>query len=72
MREQDIELEVSDAAMEMIGNAGFDPVYGARPLKRAIQTQLETPLANEILAGKFNPGSQVLVDVENNSLVFKY
>ncbi len=72
LREQDIELEISDAAMELIGSAGFDPVYGARPLKRAIQTQLETPLANKILAGKFKPGSQVLVDVENNSLVFKY
>ncbi len=57
--------------MELIANTGFDPVYGARPLKRAIQTQLETPLANEILVGNFTPGSKVIVDKENNSLIFR-
>ncbi len=71
LREQDIELEVTEAAMELIANTGFDPVYGARPLKRAIQTQLETPLANEILVGNFTPGSKVIVDKENNSLIFR-
>ena len=71
LHEQDIQLEISDAAIELIGNIGFDPVYGARPLKRVIQTRLETPLANEILSDKIQPGSQVTVEVENSNLVFK-
>jgi ATP-dependent Clp protease ATP-binding subunit ClpB len=48
---------LSDAALDRLGEAGFDPVYGARPLKRAIQQQLENPLAQEILAGRFGPGA---------------
>jgi len=68
--EQDIRLEVSIAAMDLLGQAGFDPVYGARPLKRAIQVQLETPLAREILAGHFTTGDTIFVDVVNNKLVF--
>lgn len=71
LHEQDIQLEISDDAIELIGNLGFDPVYGARPLKRVIQTRLETPLANEILADKIQPGSQVTVMVKNGNLVFK-
>ena len=58
------------AALDMLGEAGFDPVYGARPLKRAIQSQLENPLAQEILAGRFGPGSMVRVDVEGGQLTF--
>jgi ATP-dependent Clp protease ATP-binding subunit ClpB len=68
--ERDISLELTDAALDMIGEAGFDPVYGARPLKRAIQSQLENPLAQEILAGRFGPGSTVKVDAEGEQLVF--
>ena len=68
--ERDISLELTAAALDMLGEAGFDPVYGARPLKRAIQSQLENPLAQEILAGRFGPGSRVKVDVENGQLTF--
>jgi ATP-dependent Clp protease ATP-binding subunit ClpB len=68
--EREIVLEMTDAALDLIGEAGFDPVYGARPLKRAIQNQLENPLAQEILAGRFGPGSRVKVDVEGGQLTF--
>ena len=50
--------------------AGYDPVYGARPLKRAIQTGLENPLAQRLLAGEFVSGDTILVDVEHSQLVF--
>ena len=68
--EREITLEMTDAALDLIGEAGFDPVYGARPLKRAIQSQLENPLAQEILAGRFAPGSRVGVDASDGQLVF--
>ncbi len=67
---RDLELEVSEAALDRLGEAGFDPVYGARPLKRAIQQQLENPLAQEILAGKYLPGDIIRVDVADGRLVF--
>src|SRR3546814_2760608 len=51
LAERQIKLELSDAALALLGDAGFDPVYGARPLKRAIQQQLENPLAQRILSG---------------------
>ena len=70
LAERDIVLELSDAASEKIGNAGFDPVYGARPLKRAIQQQLENPLAQRILAGDFGPGSVIKVDTDKDGLRF--
>ena len=57
----EIRLVVSDAALKAVAAAGFDPVYGARPLKRAIQQQIENPLAKEILSGKFEPGTTVKV-----------
>jgi ATP-dependent Clp protease ATP-binding subunit ClpB len=62
-------LEVSTAALDRLGEAGFDPVYGARPLKRAIQQQLENPLAQQILAGEFAQGQTVAVDVGDSGLV---
>jgi len=65
-----IRVEVSDAAFELLGNAGFDPVYGARPLKRAIQQQLENPLAQKILAGEFGQGDTIHVDAEAGKLTF--
>jgi ATP-dependent Clp protease ATP-binding subunit ClpB len=68
--EREINLQLSDAALDLIGAAGFDPVYGARPLKRAIQSQLENPLAQEILAGRFGPGDTVQVDEQDGQLVF--
>ena len=68
--ERDMELFVSDAALDRLGEAGFDPVYGARPLNRAIRTQLENPLAQEILAGRFGPGDGIDVHVEGDRLRF--
>ncbi len=71
VRERQIELQISDSALDYIGDAGFDPVYGARPLKRAIQSEIENPLARAILAGEFIGGQTVLVDYFNGRLVFK-
>jgi ATP-dependent Clp protease ATP-binding subunit ClpB len=63
-------LSVSDEAMDMLALAGFDPVYGARPLKRTIQTELENPLAQKILAGEFSSGETINVKVQNGTFVF--
>lgn len=71
LADRELDLEVSESAMDKIAEAGFDPIYGARPLKRAIQQSLENPLAQEILAGKFVPGDIIEVDVDSNGeLVF--
>ncbi|MGR9107733.1 MAG: ATP-dependent chaperone ClpB [Gammaproteobacteria bacterium] len=70
LQERDMILEISDAALEKLGDAGFDPVYGARPLKRAIQHQLENRLAQDILSGKFAPGDTIHVDAEQEEIVF--
>ncbi|MGR9037029.1 MAG: AAA family ATPase, partial [Gammaproteobacteria bacterium] len=70
LEEREIGLEVSEAALDHLGEAGFDPVYGARPLKRAIQQQLENPLAQEILSGRFNSGDTVKVEREDGGLRF--
>jgi ATP-dependent Clp protease ATP-binding subunit ClpB len=71
LQERDIGLEISDAALDLLGEAGFDPVYGARPLKRAIQHQLENPLAQEILAARFAPQDVIRVDAEDGALIFR-
>ncbi|RMG34018.1 MAG: ATP-dependent chaperone ClpB [Gammaproteobacteria bacterium] len=68
--ERDLDLEISVAALDKLGEAGFDPVYGARPLKRAIQADLENPLAQRILAGEYGPGDIVVVDVQGGELTF--
>ncbi|MGP9421417.1 ATP-dependent chaperone ClpB [Ewingella sp. AOP9-I1-14] len=60
---------LTDAALELLGNTGFDPVYGARPLKRAIQQEIENPLAQQILSGKLIPGKPMTIDVENDHIV---
>jgi len=60
---------LTDAALELIGNTGFDPVYGARPLKRAIQQEIENPLAQQMLSGKLIPGKPITIDVENDHIV---
>ena len=70
LREQRIELEVTVAAMDRLGEAGFDPVYGARPLKRAVQTLLETPLAQALLEGRFGPGDAIRVDLQGERFTF--
>jgi len=70
LSERDMGLEVSAAALDKLGEAGFDPVYGARPLKRAIQQQLENPLAQAILAGSYAPGDIIVVDADSSKLLF--
>jgi ATP-dependent Clp protease ATP-binding subunit ClpB len=70
LAERGLRIEVSDAAFELLGNVGFDPVYGARPLKRAIQSQLENPLAQKILSGEFLNGDVIQVDAAAGKLVF--
>ena len=70
LKDRDIDLTITDEALDLLGEAGFDPVYGARPLKRAIQHQLENPLANALLAGEFIPGDTIRVYVENGELKF--
>ncbi len=67
---RDLGFEVTEAALAKLSEAGFDPVYGARPLKRTIQVQLENPLAQEILAGRFEPGETIMVDVAGGKFVF--
>jgi ATP-dependent Clp protease ATP-binding subunit ClpB len=70
LSERGLRIEVSDAAFQLLGNVGFDPVYGARPLKRAIQSQLENPLAQKILSGEFASGEVIQVDAAEGKLVF--
>lgn len=70
LAERELSLELSDEALDKLVAIGYDPVYGARPLKRAIQRWIENPLAQLILAGKFGPGSTVNGTVENDEIVF--
>jgi ATP-dependent Clp protease ATP-binding subunit ClpB len=70
LADREMALEISDQALDLLGNVGFDPVYGARPLKRAIQQQLENALAQKILAGEFGPGDTISVGVSEGELVF--
>jgi ATP-dependent Clp protease ATP-binding subunit ClpB len=70
LAKMDMQLYVSDAALIKIADAGFDPVFGARPLKRAIQQSIENPISKLILEGKFGPKDLIPVDVENNEFVF--
>ena len=71
LAERDMRIHLSDAARDKLADAGFDPVYGARPLKRAIQQQIENPLANEILEGKFKPGDVIEIGVADDGLAFQ-
>ena len=71
LADREIGLEISDEALDRLGEAGFDPVYGARPLKRAIQNRIENPLAQKILAGEYLPGSTVRVDLREEDFVFE-
>jgi len=69
--ERDIELSLDTAARDSLGEAGFDPVYGARPLKRAIQQQVENPLAQKLLGGVFGPGDRINTTLRDGQLVFE-
>jgi ATP-dependent Clp protease ATP-binding subunit ClpB len=71
LADRDMRIHLSEAARDKLAEAGFDPVYGARPLKRAIQQQVENPLAQEILKGKFNPGDVIEVGVDDDRLDFE-
>jgi ATP-dependent Clp protease ATP-binding subunit ClpB len=70
LQDHDLSLQLTDAAKDLLVEEGFDPVYGARPLKRAIQRHLENPLAQKLLAGDFLPGQIILTDVEDAKLTF--
>ena len=70
LAKMDMTLEVSEEALAKIAQAGFDPVFGARPLKRAIQQQIENPVAKLVLEGKFGPKEVIPVDVREERLVF--
>jgi ATP-dependent Clp protease ATP-binding subunit ClpB len=63
-------LDVTEAALSLLGEAGFDPVYGARPLKRAIQQEIENPLAQKILSGVYAAGDTIRVDVTEGRFTF--
>jgi ATP-dependent Clp protease ATP-binding subunit ClpB len=71
LSEQKMNIELTDAAKEHLIKEGYDPVYGARPLKRAIQREIQNPLANRILAGDFKEGQKIKVDAKDGQLVFK-
>ena len=70
LAERQLKLEISEKALDLLGNVGFDPVYGARPLKRAIQQQLENPLAKEVLEGRYQAGDTIRVETDGGRLVF--
>ena len=71
LSERDLSLSIDDTAFDQLIEAGFDPVYGARPLKRAIQQQVENTLAQKILAGDFVAGDTILIKAENGHLLFE-
>ncbi|MEJ2604765.1 MAG: ATP-dependent chaperone ClpB, partial [Gammaproteobacteria bacterium] len=70
LADREMSLELTDKARDQLAEAGFDPVYGARPLKRAIQQRIENPLAQRILAGEFGPGDRIVADVSGDEIVF--
>ena len=70
LRDNHMDIDLTDAALDKLGKAGFDPVYGARPLKRAIQQEVENPLAQSILSGEFVAGDVIKVDASESKLVF--
>jgi ATP-dependent Clp protease ATP-binding subunit ClpB len=71
VREKGIEIELTDNARELLGNLGFDPTYGARPLNRVIQKQLIDKLALRLLEGEFAEGDSVKVDTKDGELLFE-
>ena len=71
LAERRIELELTDAAKELLAEEGWDPAFGARPLKRAIQKLIENPLARDLLAGRFVDGDAIAADVDSGEIVFR-
>ena len=71
LKERNLALELSEAAVSKLVDVGYDPVFGARPLKRAIQRWIENPLAQDILSGKFMPGDTIVADVHDDHLMFR-
>jgi len=71
LEDRKIRLTVTEAARAFLAERGYDPLYGARPLKRTIQAELENPLAREIIAGRYKEGSEVIVDRAGDGLIFK-
>ena len=71
LKDQEIDFEITDDAKEFLATRGFNPVYGARPLKRVIRQLIENPLSKQILAQKFLRGDKVIIDVDNDEIVFK-
>jgi ATP-dependent Clp protease ATP-binding subunit ClpB len=70
LQERNLDIVLDDGARDRMGEAGFDPVYGARPLKRAIQQQIENPLAQHLLRGDFSSGDTIQVSVRDGRLAF--
>ncbi len=70
LRERDLDIVLSDAAVNLLAETGFDPVYGARPLKRVIQREIENPLAQSLLRGEFAPGQVIHVDAQGGQFIF--
>ena len=71
LKDQEIDFEITDDAKEFLATRGFNPVYGARPLKRVIRQLIENPLSKQILAQKFLRGDKVIIDIDNDEIVFK-
>ncbi len=71
LSDRKMSLQLAEVALDFLAEVGYDPVFGARPLKRAIQRELETQIAKSILRGEFNDGDTIFVDVENERLAFK-
>jgi len=71
LHERDMEISFSETVLDKVGEAGFDVVYGARPLRRAIQQMIENPLAQDILSGKFAPGDAIIAELEAGEVMFR-
>ncbi|MDO5696300.1 MAG: AAA family ATPase, partial [Eubacteriales bacterium] len=71
LHDLDLHLQVDEEALDVLAEEGFDPVYGARPLKRAIQAEIENPLAKKILAGEYLPESTIMVGTKDGKLIFQ-
>jgi len=70
LAERKLELEITDSAKSWLARVGFDPIYGARPLRRAVERYVENPLSNKVLSGEFKEGDRVIVDVVDDALTF--
>ena len=71
LAERELSIKLTSTALDKLVEVGFEPIYGARPLKRAIQQWIENPLAQRLLAGEYEPGREIVVDVEAGEFVFK-